>query len=575
MAQNAFEGNRKTEEQTDSVSAGNISPQTSRAKDYGTWRTTPRAPGSSAATVSALNNRNLIRLQNFSSGNRSGLFGNAPAEMTVDQFKTYIANLSYEERRRLKSVLYNAGYYARVEYQTGGDARTLGNLDVEQPESGSWFEADDQALGAMLSEYYVHLDTNKDNMDLDTFVQQRVIETSKMTGLALEGTGVDPLGLADELQAWATKGLGRELSEQELTQIMQYVFTSNRPDERSGLVQYNNIGQRIITGGGPTSSAIGFGTQLANAYNLVVSQSFASDPTQAGIPADLANAYKDGRAVTLTGDSAQLMRFLSWAQTQDGEKSFIETVRGEDSETPDGRQITKVRVVFRDEAKIPEYMQDVNFAGQQLTNKQQFVESLRSGNSVDGFNWGAGSDPMHRGAYGLSDQLWSYWTGQLGIDSSDYSIENQNRVIEAHTDFLYQKYNGNWELMALAMVADEGTADAVAYNMSLAGNQGTDPYGSDPSVIKARKIVADMPKRVRPQNESGGAASLNMTVPTLGWRASQYGGIPEDNDQAKAKAMRVFKDVYKSDIDTYGVISALEEEIAKSQEFDPYADWRK
>lgn len=532
----------------------------------GAMRTVAR-PGDNPNVQSAIGTlpNGIIRLQEARSPMRSQLFGNLPDEMTAEEFKNFLATATYAQRKALKVAMFNAGYYTRLQFAPEGkgalenlSTRSEGLLGAAQVESGSWYNADNDALDLLLQDVIASKDKT-----VDQILQERRAEASVITGKYIEET-FDSQSIADDLQAMALKNLNRELSDQELDRIMGLVFSPNSLSEEGGLVQFDYGGQRIITGGGPNSSSIAFGHELAKSYGLTVSESFQAVPEAYGVPSDLANAYREGRGITFSGDAQQLTRFYDWISSQ---KDLVEKVKADQTVGPDGKQTVRVRVAFKDEAVIPSYFENINPAQQPLTQKQQFVEALRTFNSVDDFDWAASQDPLHRGAYGLSQQLWDYYTQQLGLDPNDTSIVNQNRVIEAHVDVLYDKYNGNFEDMAIAMAGTEGMADAIIYNRSLAPNANTDPYGEDPTVRKARQIVAEMGKRKMPLDIKAVNQSL-FNKPAYDWRATEMGGIPTTFEQGKAKAYRIFNQAMKSNMNVAAVYEAVEKEVKESA-FDP------
>jgi len=301
-------------------------------------------------------------------------------------------------------------------------------------------------------------------LDLDTIFSEKLLEESAQTRENLIGN-YDLQGITLALQDFASTTLDRQFTEEELQKLLQKTFAF---DQEPGEVSSSTASwaarntaadpltkRQIVIGGGPDSSAINFGRGLASTYNLVVDTAFTTTPKMFGATQEFEEAFQEGRAVKIVGDRQRMIMLHEWANTQKTDNGVFENVRfvyETNSNEPTGLLLS-----MREGKQIPPMAMTGFSFGQTGSEMDKFLDSVKRPGEVYAYSW-EGDGPNRRGAYGMSDQIWEFYTNQIGIDSGDTSITAQDRVARAYVSDLWSRY-GSWTEVALALRVNEDTAN--------------------------------------------------------------------------------------------------------------------
>jgi hypothetical protein len=425
-------------------------------------------------TNSANISQGTIYLWNPNAVNRTGLFPDrfpSTVKSLNDLLVLIRDDMSYAERLNLKRKLWSAGYYTSGASSPAGTVTTQEGEEILGAEirnnlTGNWDGTDEEVIKTLFKEYQEQ-NKNRGNtgsaIDLDNVFSDRLLTVAGQTREDMV-SNYNLQGLYLKLQDFASENVGRQLSEIEVQKIFDQLFAFDQdPGEISATNQWseNNTEidplarRQIVTGGGDNSSAINFGRGIAATYNLVVDSSLTMNPRGIGATSEFEEAFREGRAIKITGDRQRMIKLHEWANTQKGSDGVFENVRfiyDGNSNEPTGLLLS-----MNEGAKIPT-MAASNFAyGQRGNDIDKFLDSVKRPGDVYAYSW-EGEGPNRRGAYGMSDQIWEFYSNQLGIDSSDTSITSQDRVARAYVTDLWQRY-GSWKEVALALRVNEDTAN--------------------------------------------------------------------------------------------------------------------
>lgn len=490
----------------------------------------PSLGGSSIATPQRQNpsiDNRAGSLQLWSNYDISGstLFPNYfPQEVTREQLNQFVNGMRADERIRLKRQLWSAGFYSASRnelLQVNSTSRTIGGLEPDV--SPGWTDLDNKALNNALTLYDQDNGTRSSPISFSAFVANEQKKTAANTQVSVAeafGTG----GLSETLQSWFMELTGRRLKDEEVSQLLNATFSTDMPGGNvSTKMQY-------ALGGGPTSSSLNIANSLADMYQLTVTAGFTDNPeTVGGASQEFYDAFKDGRAVKISGEDAKLLRFHEWARTQQGQ--LFENVRAvyeNGGSTPTG-----VIVSFIDGAAIPDFA-GANFSNADTPSQvQRFMSAVRKPGSWEAYaDWG--TQPNRRGAYGLSDQIWAFYTEQLGIDQADRTPNAQDRVAAAYIRDLSMKYHNNWEDVAYAIrlseeEADTRIADRISQGAGYVDNLTMDKMWAKEAVDKMGnwRALYD-PSNLKNTYEAKFGVGMAGDI-------NPFAGMPKTEDQAMAK----------------------------------------
>lgn len=466
----------------------------------------------------------------------STLFPNYfPQEVTRDQLLQFVKGMRADERIRFKRQLWSAGFYnvdssskSRTNRLATPNLATGGIEGLEFAPNPNWTQADNFALNNALQFFEEDNSQRETPISFSAFVADEQKKTAANTQSDI-ASGFQTGALTESLQTWFMEATGRRLKDDEVNQLLNLTFNTDMPaGNQSTFVQY-------AFGGGPTATALNIGQNLADMYQLTVTAGFTDEPrTVGGVTEEFYDAFKDGRAMKIAGDDAKLLRFHEWARSQQGQ--LFENVRAvyeNGGSTPTG-----VIISFRDGAPIPD------FAGAAFSNAdtpsqfQKFMSAIKKpGGAWEAYaDWG--SQPNRRGAYGLSDQIWAFYTEQLGIDLADHSPDSQDRVAAAYIRDLAVKYHNNWEDMAYAIRLSEEEADIRIADRMAQGAGYVDNLTDDK--LWAKQAVDNMgnwralydPTNLRTVYESKFGGGLAGDI-------NPFAGMPKDDNEAMAKLKNV------------------------------------
>lgn len=475
--------------------------------------------------VSIANRAGSLQLWSNYDISGSTLFPNYfPQEITREQLNQFVNGMRADERIRLKRQLWSAGFYSSNRNQLMSiDATSRTVQGLESDTSPVWSDKDNDALNNALSLYDQDSGTRSSPISFSAFVANEQKKTAANTQVGIAeafGTG----GLSETLQTWFMELTGRRLKDEEVNQLLNATFSTDMPGgNMSTRMQY-------ALGGGPTSSSLNIANSLADMYQLTVTAGFTDNPeTVGGASEEFYDAFKDGRAVKIAGEDAKLLRFHEWARTQQGQ--LFENVRAvyeNGGSTPTG-----VIISFKDGAAIPDFA-GANFSNADTPSQvQRFMSAVRKPGSWEAYaDWG--TQPNRRGAYGLSDQIWAFYTEQLGIDQADRTPNAQDRVAAAYIRDLSMKYHNNWEDVAYAIRLSEEEADTRIADRILQGAGYVDNLTMDK--MWAKQAVDKMgnwralydPSNLKTTYEAKFGSGMSGDI-------SPFASMPKTEDQAMAK----------------------------------------
>ena len=484
-----------------------------------------------------------------------------------DLIKLVRDDMSYQERLAFKRKLWAAGFYGDATAPGAMPETAESGYDFGANLKGDWNNnngADENALKELFSRY---AEENKNvgrtgqALDLDSIFSEKLLEQGGKTRESLISE-YDLQGLTLALQSWAGETLDRQFTDEELQKLLQKTFAFDKaPGEVSSSTaswaSRNTTAdpltnQQIVIGGGPDSSAINFGRGLASTYNLVVDTGFTTAPKMIGATSEFEEAFQEGRAVKITGDRKRMIMLHEWANTQKTDNGVFENVRfvyDGNSNEPTGLLLS-----MREGKQIPPMAMTGFSFGQTGSDMDKFLDSIKRPGEVYAYSWEA-DGPNRRGAYGMSDQIWEFYSNQLGLDSGDTSITAQDRVARAYVTDLWSRY-GSWTEVALALRVNEDTANRRAAERQAQGSGYVDVV-TDPSDLSwANAAIAKMGewKPVLDTQTSKDLYSSMYGENTNYIPLNVFAGPPSNAPEAKNKALLQASRDYLGEINTNKIL---------------------
>ncbi len=541
-----------------------------------------------------------IYLWNPNALNTQGLFPSRfPSSVTRidDLIKLVRDDMSYQERLAFKRKLWAAGFYtpeltspsSNISRQEDQQASFSG-LQLREELTGKWTKGeeggpdDETALRSLFSKYQ---QLNKDAQRTGAAIDLDAVwidELASNAGQSREDivSQYDLPGLTLKLQDWAVQNLGRALKDEEVQKVFEQTLAFDKePGDISRTTNKWSASntemdplsrKQLVAGGGPDSSAINFGRGLAATYNLVVDAALTMSPKMVGATSEFEEAFREGRAVKITGDRQRMIKLHEWAQTQNLDNGIFENVRftyENNSNEPTGLLLS-----MNEGAKIPP-MATTNFSyGQRGSELDKFLDSIKRPGDVRAYSW-EGDGPNRRGAYGMSDQIWEYYSNQLGVDSGDTSITSQDRVARAYVSDLWSRY-GSWKEVALALRVNEDTANRRRLDRESQGDGYVDVV-TDPSELNwAEKAIAKM-GYWKPVLDSSKSKDLYESmygnnaayIPT-----NVFAGVPNPGTQTDNKMAFVAQKLFGTEISAANILENVMK-TAGQKEWIPYTGERK
>lgn len=529
-----------------------------------------------------------IYLWNPNAVNNNGLF---PSRFpsTVSNLEALLSlirsDMSYSERLGFKRKLWAAGYYtpgmdSPVGVTEDSEGNEVTGLQIRESLSGKWEGDKDEAAIRLLVANYGKQNEGVGRtgaaVDLDaTYADDLFSNANQTRSDMIQKYNMPKLYL--QIQSMAQEALSRELNETEVQTLLDQVFAFDSREGEASSTQWSAANaeldpltrQQIVTGGGDNSSAINFGRGLASTYNLVVDASLNMQPRMIGATSEFEEAFREGRAVKITGDRQRMIKLHEWANTQKTENGVFENVRfiyDGNSNEPTGLLLS-----MREGAMIPT-MAASNFSyGQRTTDLDKFLDSVKRPGDVYAYSW-EGDGPNRRGAYGLSDQIWEFYSNQIGIDSSDTSITAQDRVARAYVADLWDRY-GSWKEVALALRINEDTANRRKADRAAQGDGYVDVVTDPNEIAWADEAIAKMGSWT-PVLDASKSQDLYQSMYGAGALYSPvniFAGTPETFEEALAKSSYMFSKSYSGEMN----VNKILQDVAKNASKRKVADFSK
>jgi hypothetical protein len=487
------------------------------------------APSAPAATT--------ITLHRGNAETKSGAFNsNVPETTNVGDAKKLISSgvFHYEDIMRLKQRLWAAGFWAgggtagETAIQNGGPPN---NPSVDDPEFiSAWSKLIDTTVAAN--------ENVSDPSQIQSLDDILVGSINRNKQFILESTrnAYDYSGAVTSLNTMAQSRLGRDWTKEELDTILAATAS-----DKAGVDWNQNSGNSnmVIHGGGPDSTALGFGREVAKLFGLTVLQDYTPEKSKAPDA-----AFFHGLGMTLTGSPEQMLQMHEWARSQQNESGVFANVHA-NYENGSGNP-SSITVTFNDGAVRP-MLNQTGFAtanSNKADDLSNFMEALKRPGGWTAYSWG--DNAAARGAYGLSDEIWNVYSQRLGIDSSDVSPISQDRVARAYVQDLYSgsgpNHNlRNWSDVALAIRGNEDLARQ-RNEARAAADLGTfvDTTTPEDLISHANEVVSKMGRVQAPQgtlNSDLYASLFGSSGDELPGTNNPFAGRPADSSAFKSEAM--------------------------------------
>jgi hypothetical protein len=496
----------------------------SRGTDPTTGGPLSGMPGFDPALGGASNSQVLMR-NRYSRHTSNALPSWVLDSYGIDQLPALVGQMTEDEVLTLKQRLWTAGVLKASAPPTNGAADETVKTALQSA-----------AFGAAAQ-----------GLDLDTYLD---METSRNAG-ALRDAAIDIYdipGTVAKLMNQSVKDLGRPLTDDEISQILASA-TGPQPDVApnsydAAQLEASRQGAYIdptgapmaapmnLSGGGPDSTAIQFGKSLARSFGLSVVQDFT--PT-GQVPFD---GYRDGRGFSVSGAPEQMHLLHEWAQDKIGDDKLFTNVQAR-YDNPGSDTPTSIAFEVRQGALRPEITAN---AGPE-DDVTRFLDAVkRPGNGWAEYRSWEGEGSHRRGAYGVSDQIWDYYSARLGIDNGDHSPHNQDRVAAVYAQDLYSRY-GNWEDVAYAFRANEAEANKRNdWRRYQAGSPDSFDHSEDDWVHKAMVDFGNRNVRRDYGGPVGGDAYSQMfgdgAIPGMSWSQAMRSNDPRFWDFRAQRAYR-------------------------------------
>jgi hypothetical protein len=495
----------------------------------------PAAPEATALTLYRAN-----------AENKSGAFGfNVPETTNVGDAKKLITSgvFHYEDIMRLKQRLWAAGFWA------GGG--TAGETAIKEDGPPNNPSVDDPAFVSAWSKL---IDTTvKANENISDPSQIKSLDDILVDSInrnkqfILDSTRSQyNYGSAiATLNSEAQSRLGRDWTKDELDTILAATASDKAGMEWDANSKNSNM---VIHGGGPDSTALGFGREIAKLFGLTITQDYT--PSKSNAPDPL---FSQGLGMTVTGTPEQMLQLHEWARTQQGNSGVFKDVHA--NYEHDKNNPNSITLTFNDGAVRP----IINSTGIAIANGNKaddltnFLEALKRPGGWTAYSWG--NNASARGAYGLSDEIWNVYSQRLGIKSNDVTPLAQDRVARAYVQDLYSgsgpNHNlRNWADVALAIRGNEDLARNRNEARAAAGlgkfNDTTTPYDLS---LEANQIVTKMGD-IKPNgvvlNNDVYASLFGNSGNDLPGTNNPFAGRPDTPADFSAEAMYNANTIYSS-----------------------------
>lgn len=562
-----------------SVDLSGEDPNSTAAAGQTDARTGQTEQGTQPTSGNNVSNK-TIYLWNPNALNTQGLFPSrfpSTVARVDDLIKLIRDDMSYTERLAFKRKLWAAGFYnpnltSPASTQKLDTGEIVSGLKTREELTGKWDQtADETALKLLVANQEQQ---NKDvgrtgaAIDLDAAWLDQLSSKAGQTREDIVSQ-YDLGGLSLKLQKWAEDNLGRQFKDQEVQKILSDTLAFDQdPGEISSTNQWAASNtqtdplsrKQLVTGGGPDSSAINFGRGLAATYNLVVDASLSMNPKMIGATSEFEDAFREGRAIKITGDRQRMIKLHEWANTQKRDDGIFENVRftyENNSNEPTGLLLS-----MNEGAKVPP-MATADFSfGQRGSDLDKFLDSIKRPGDVTAYSW-EGEGPNRRGAYGMSDQIWEHYSNQLNIDSGDTSITAQDRVARAYISDLWSRY-GSWKEVALALRVNEDTANRRRSERESQGDGYVDVV-TDPSELSWAEQAITKMGSWKPTLDSSKSKDLYDSMygaNTAYMPANLFAGVPDPGSESENKMLWLAQKANSQEIAVNSIMQSVMKKAA-------------
>lgn len=495
----------------------------------------------------------MLQTYNAYSPSKSGAFPNYfPQSVNRNKIWAEISRFTPEQVVRLKQRLWAAGYLVFRD-EDGKE-----NPFTAPPVNAS---LNDQSFIDAFNLFTQDVATAKDPsgqpVTMDSFLNSRIQDRAPSIREATMAE-FDLAVEAEFLQTWAEENIGRNFTDQEVQQLFAIVqrsdtsaFQQARSMDRPFGSPANDVAamSEPLFGGGPDSKSINWLKSLGEIYGTSVISSWRpiSDTSAT-------EAMREGRAAILSGDVESLKRLEEWANSQmdTGQSGtsnpLFESVNLRYDNGVD-KDPTGLYLAVNDYARPPA-LTGVSTDYRSFSDETaRFLQSIkRPGSSA--YNWEG--DGVHRGAYGLSDEIWNHYTKNVfkNIDSNDHSAAAQDAVARAYAQDLFSGDHNyrDWRLVAMAFLKNEQVALNEKQGRQNEGDDYTNPLITEDDSNRISQIIAGMSN---PINLKKGVimddpyttmyGETGMGVPTV---SDPYAGRPRDAKDYRAKEIRAAREQF-------------------------------
>jgi hypothetical protein len=534
---------------TTTVPAGGYTPPDQSAVEVkGGWF--PSDPLTDTSAVDT-NNSRVQTYDRYASSNSGAFPSYFPQIVSRKDVRGHLNKFTPEEVVRLKQRLWAAGYLKRMDPDKDGVLKE--NVFTAPPIDAELDDATLIAFDNLTHDAATRQDDNGNPYTLDSLLNANIQGRSSLAREAVMSE-YNLTAQAELVQTWAEKNIGRNLSDGEVQTLFAIVGASDTSfsnQTRSTTMPFGSPANDLayesepLTGGGADSKAINYLKNLSNVYGTTVVADFTSSQN-AGIPAGL----REGRGVIVGGNIDSLTRLKEWADSQKdnpdtvaGANPLFETVEFKYENGTD-KDPTGLYLAVNELAQAPA-MSGVSVNYQSFTDQTaRFLNAIKRPGGDRAYNWEGNG--VQRGAYGLSDEIWNYYTTNVfkNIAPDDHSAAAQDAVARAYAQDLFsgdQNFQ-NWNTVAIAFVRNEDAARSERDGRRNEGDTYRNPFLGDEERKRLQDIISKM------SESSGLPAGMTgkdpytmmygesgLGVPTV---SDPYAGRPRDENHYNDKLMR-------------------------------------
>lgn len=440
----------------------------------GSYQPKPRDPRSVE-----LDDNATIEIRNRYQPTQSGAFPSwFPAQLKRRDAISLLERMSSVEIIYLKQRLWAAGFLTGgTALQGASESGAVTSIPgTESPPTSPVMDAATKdAFLLFFDEAATSKGVNGGPDTLDSYMNRSISARSAERELAFAQT-YNYADALEGIQQWAYSKLGRYFTDEETQELLRKTANANTSYDNPLRTQYGGYGNAQgdaavaalpLRGGSPDSTAQSFLNQLARVYGLQPVSNTGEDA-----------AFRDYRGLTMTGSADQIMALSKYVgDSQLGPNTIWERndIQAIDPNNPDAGY--RLVLAVKDNVEAPQ------IAGIDLSATQSFgddVSKFLSAANNGNYQWNQQQGNSF-GAYGLSQQIWDYYTTSVfkNIDPNDHSKEAQDAVARAYANDLYSGHHNwqNWEDVAYAFLLNEDVARA---NRDIRNSAG------DPSAFNSR-----------------------------------------------------------------------------------------